>query len=271
VLSEFAVRADERAEGIRWSLRRDFGGVRVVVIDSRSRRVLEPGGRRMTDEAEWRWVTESVTGDWEHLVLATSLPLLLPRGIHALEAWNEAVCDGAWGSLAARAGERLRRAVDLEHWAAFGGSFADFERLLTGLAGGAHGAPPASVTVISGDVHNNYMAPADLTAVDPGARSVVCQVVCSPFHHVLSRKLRRLYRLATSRAGEFGGVAVARLAGVRGPRIRWRLTHGPWFANMLCTLEYDGRGASVRFDRAVPGEDGTPVLEPAATILITKR
>ncbi len=55
----------------------------------------------MVGEAEWRWVTESVSGDWEHVVLATSLPVLLPPGIHALEAWNGAGaglrgCKG-WG------------------------------------------------------------------------------------------------------------------------------------------------------------------------------
>src|SRR3984893_15777455 len=136
VLSDLAVRADQRAEGIQWSFRRTFGGVRVVVIDSRSGRVLENGQRLMVGEAEWQWVTESVSGDWDHVVLATSLPLLLPHGIHALEAWNEAVCDGAWGKRFARTGERLRRAVDLEHWAAFGKSFGPFERLLAGLATG---------------------------------------------------------------------------------------------------------------------------------------
>ena len=57
----------------------------------------------MVGEAEWQWVTESVAGDWNHVVLATSLPLLLPHGIHDLEAWNEAVCGGAWGQRSPRA------------------------------------------------------------------------------------------------------------------------------------------------------------------------
>jgi hypothetical protein len=95
VLGDFAVRADQRAEGIHWSFRRSLPGVRVVVIDSRSGRVLEDGTRLVVGEAEWQWVTESVSGDWNHVVLATSLPLLLPQGIHDLEAWNEAVCSGA--------------------------------------------------------------------------------------------------------------------------------------------------------------------------------
>ncbi len=261
VLSDFALRADQTTAGIQWSFRRSFGRVRVVVIDSRGGRVLEEGKRRMVNEAEWQWVTESVSGDWDHVVLATSLPLLLPRGIHALEAWNEAVCGGAWGKRFARIGERMRRAADLEHWAAFGTSFAEFERLLTGLAAGAHGQPPASITVISGDIHHSYLAAVDFPAgTDP--RSAVYQAVCSPIHNTLPRSFRRGQRLATSRAGEVIGSTLARLAGVTKPQIRWRITHGPWFANMLSSLEFDGRKARIRFGRTAPDVAGPPRLQP---------
>ena len=261
VLADLALRADRGAGGVRWSVRRDFGGVRVVVIDSRSRRVVrDDRARRMVDEAEWEWVTESVSGDRDHLVLASSLPLLLPHGIHDLESWNEAVCAGAWGSRAARAGERLRQAVDLEHWAAFGKSFAEFEGLLTGLATGAYGSPPASVTVIGGDVHHSYLAPVEFPP-GIGARSAVHQAVCSPVHNVLPSGLRRGHRLATSRAGELAAAVLARLAGARKPRIRWRVTEGPWFTNMLSALEFSGRAARVRFDRAVPDAAGDPSLQ----------
>ena len=114
MLADLAHRADQRAPGIRWSFARTFsttgGKVRVVMLDSRSRRVVD-GTRLMADEAEWQWLTESVTGDWEHVVIATSVPPLLPRGIHTLEAWTERICGGAWGRRAARFGERLRRGV----------------------------------------------------------------------------------------------------------------------------------------------------------------
>src|SRR6266700_2336737 len=43
VLRDVAHRADEHAAGIRWSFSRTFGTVRVVMIDSRSRRVVESG------------------------------------------------------------------------------------------------------------------------------------------------------------------------------------------------------------------------------------
>jgi hypothetical protein len=42
-------------------------------------------------------------GGVDHLLIGTSLPLLLGRACTTLEAWNEAVCDGAWGRLAAKA------------------------------------------------------------------------------------------------------------------------------------------------------------------------
>jgi PhoD-like phosphatase len=260
VLSDFAARADHGAEGVQWSFRRSFGRVRVVVIDSRAGRVVEDGKRLMVNEAEWRWVTESVSGDWDHVVLATSLPLLLPRGIHALEAWNEAVCGGAWGKRFARAGERVRCAADLEHWAAFGKSFTEFGRLLTGLATGAHGQPPASVTVVSGDVHHSYLAAVDFPA-GTESRSAVYQAVCSPIHNVLPRSFQRGQKLATSRAGELAGTALARLAGVSKPVIRWRITHGPWFCNMLSALEFDGRKARIEFESATPDGAGIPRLQ----------
>jgi hypothetical protein len=261
-LRELARRSDARAAGVRWSFRRTFGRVRVVVVDSRSRRVVDEGKRLMADEEEWQWVTESVAGDWDHLVLATSVPPVLPRGIHALEAWSEAVTGGAWGKRCARFGERLRRAFDLEHWPAFGASFAGLERLLTELAAGAHGPPPASVTIISGDVHHSYLAAVGLPA-SAGSRTAVHEAVCSPFHQTMPPMMQRAQRLASTRLGGLIGAAVARLAGAVPPAIRWRITQGPWFENMLATLEYDGRAARVRFDRTTGGGPGAPRLTPA--------
>ena len=168
------------------------------------------------------------------------LPLLLPRGIHGVEAWNEAVCDGAWGQRLARTGERLRQAVDLEHWAAFGQSFENFERLLTGLARD-YGRPPASVTVISGDVHNSYLAPALL----PGgaSRSAIWQASCSPVHNVLPRHFRR-------------GVPVCRVGGRRSARApRWRGSRGAQAAHPVADQPWSvvRQHARRRSNRRTPG------------------
>jgi hypothetical protein len=72
---------------------------------------------------------------------------------------------------------------------------------------------------------------------------------------------RRGQRLLTSRAGELVASTFARLAGVSKPQIRWRITRGPWFHNMLSALEFDGPGARIRLARSTPGTDGTPRLE----------
>jgi hypothetical protein len=251
--------------------------VRVVVIDSRSRRVVDDDRHRlMVDEAEWEWVRQSGAGDFEHLVLATSVPLLLPLGIHYLEAWNEALCAGAWGSLLRPAAERLRQVVDLEHWAAFGASFSAFETLLGDLAGGSGGgSAPASVTVVSGDIHHNYLAAVELPNKSRPDGTVVYQAVSSPMHNVMPDRLRLAHRLVTSRLGTLATTAAARLAGVRGPRARWRITDGPWFANMIAELSYDGPRARIRFDRTVPEASGPsdaagPAgLEPACEAVLT--
>ena len=268
ILDDLALRADRREPGIRWSIRRDFGGVRVVLIDSRSRRVVDDEThRRMVDPGEWAWVRESVTGDFGHLVLATSVPLLLPPGIHAIEAWSEAVCAGAWGRPFARFAEWLRRDVDLEHWPAFGASFAEFAALLADLAAGAYDPPPATVTVISGDVHHSYLSPVDLTSVpgdrgQAGAGTAVWHAVCSPVRNFMSPRLRRLYSLASSGSGTFAATTAARLAGAPVPAIRCRVTAGPWFANMIATLDFDDDQARIRFDRTTPSPSGPAHLTP---------
>jgi hypothetical protein len=269
VLREFALRAEAQDHSVRWSVRRDFGRVRVVVVDSRSRRVLEDDRHRlMVDPAEWDWVIKSSTGDFDHLVLATSLPLLLPHGIDSLEAWNEAVCAGAWGKRLRPAGERLRQALDLEHWAAFQASFRAFEKLLTRLASAAAGHPPASITVVSGDIHHSYLAAADLPDAALSGTAVY-QAVCSPFHNILSSRLRLGLRLVASRFGRIMTTAAARLAGVHARTIRWRVTDGPWLTNMVAELCYDGLHARIRFDRALTDPSGTPCLEAACETDLT--
>ena len=75
--------------------------------------------RAIVDEEEWEWIVEQASGDFDHLLIATTVPFLLSPGLDRLEAWSERVCDGAWGRLAARRGEKLRRAVDFDHWASF--------------------------------------------------------------------------------------------------------------------------------------------------------
>jgi hypothetical protein len=207
----------------------------------------------MVDDDEWEWICQRLTGGHDHLVIATSLPLLLGHGMHFLEAWNEAVCAGAWGGAAARAGEKLRRALDLEHWAAFGESFERLTTRLREVGAGLHGPPPASITVLSGDVHHAYLSEVAFRR-DAGVRSAVWQAVCSPFRNPLDARERRVIRFGASRTGHVLGRAVARAAGVGDPDLRWRMVEGPFFDNQVATLDVHGRRARLLVERTRPGD-----------------
>jgi hypothetical protein len=259
ILREYALRCDREVEGARWSYCRDIASSRIVMIDSRAGRVLTPGGRSMVDAGEWQWISEHAHGDFEHLLIGTSLPLIMAPAMHYLEAWNEAVCDGAWGGFAARLGEKLRQGADLEHWAAFNDSFTAMCELLREVGAGRRGAAPESIVVLSGDVHHAYLAEVAFPK-GSGVRSHVWQATCSPFRNPLSRHERLGVNFGFSRAGALIGRALAHAAGVEPAPVRWRFQDGdPRFDNQVGTIELDGPGAWARLERAVPsGRDHEP-------------
>ncbi|WP_261575331.1 DUF7800 domain-containing protein [Frankia gtarii] len=264
--------ADERA--VRWSFRWDLGRTRLVVIDSRAARVVAADGTRaMVDAAEWAWVRDQTdhTGEVDHLLLGTSVPYLLSPLIHNVEAANEQVAAGRWGRRAAAAAERLRQALDLEHWAAFGASFDAMTDLLRAVSAGERGPAPASVVVLSGDVHHAYLARADLSRVGPGNPGVpVWQAVCSPFRNPLGPWVRRVDALSRRAPAAAVSGALARLAGVPRRAIRWRVTDGPWFDSQLAMLELAGRTARLTLSKTEP--DGTPGgLTPVLVTDLTPR
>jgi hypothetical protein len=264
VLREFAYKADREAEGSRWSFYRDFGKVRLIVADSRAGRVVKEGQRSMLDPAEWAWIEDKATGDFDHLLLGTSLPFLLSPGLHHFEAWNEAVCRGAWGSLAAKLGEIVRQILDLEHWGAFHDSFNDLAALLRSIGAGERstGRPPASITVLSGDVHHGYLAEVSF-GDGAGVESPVYQSVSSPLRNPLGLPERLAMQAGWSRTGGRIGRTLARLAGVEEPDIHWRLTHEePWFENHISTLELRGREAYLKVEKTTPEDIEEPRLYP---------
>jgi len=258
-LFEWARRIGVEGEGTRWSFCRDFGRARVVFIDSRAGRVIEEDRRRMVSDDEWEWVVEHTRGDFDHLLIATTVPFLLSDGFHHLEAWNERVCDGAHGRWPARAGERLRRAVDFDHWGSFGESFALLRDLLDDLSAGRHGAAPASIVLLSGDVHHAYLCEVDFPGA--GSRSPVYQAVCSPYRNPLDSRERAVVRAGFRRP--FGWIArgLARLARAPAPGIRWHLRDGPYFDNQVAALALDGREATMRLEKTVPGERDEHTLD----------
>lgn len=257
-LRAFATKVSHDAAGSRWSYSRGLGRSRVVVIDSRAGRVLENRRRSMLDAAEWEWLERQLTGGVDHLLIATSLPLLLSPGLHHLEAWNEAVCAGAWGQRLAAVGEQVRQRLDLEHWAAFERSFTRLVELIRAVAAGERGPAPASIGVLSGDVHHGYLAEV-VFADTSSAQSTVYQAVCSPFRHPLAGHERAAVRAAMSRPATAVAHAMARAAGVRDPAVHWRPSH-PTFDNQVATLALSGRHARLTIERS-GGEWRDPTLE----------
>jgi hypothetical protein len=228
-------------------------------LDSRAGRVLDEERREMLSEDEWAWVEDCLTGDFDHLLIATTLPLLLSHGLHHLEAWNEAVCDGAWGRTAARLGEKIRQAIDLEHWSAFHGSFIRLTDLLHEVASGGRGPAPASVIVLSGDVHHAYLAEASFPGRAP-IQSAVVQAVCSPIRNPLDRPERRALRAALSRSAATVARLLARSAGVRPANVHWEFAGRPTFDNQVATLHLTGRRAHLTIEKTRPEDWATPRL-----------
>jgi PhoD-like phosphatase len=254
-LRERARRWDEDRASSRWTYYRDFGRSRLLVLDSRAARIVVENRRQMMAKAEWDWIVEHGHGSFDHLVVATSLPVFLPPGIHHLEAWNESICDGAWGALVQRLGEWLRRAVDLEHWAAYQLSFRRLVDLLCSVSRGLGGDPPASITILSGDVHTTYIADVDLGGAC--GSSHVRQVVCSPFRNPLELRDRRVVKTTGSRGAAKLFERLARLAGVEPVDVSWKLATPRSFQNSIGQLELEGRAATVTLFQSgsYPGSD----------------
>jgi hypothetical protein len=201
----------------------------------------------MVDDDEWAWIEREARRETEHLLIGTSLPFLLPRGIDALERWDERACAGAWGRLGARLAEKARQGLDLEHWAAFGSSWQKLMRLAEEVA------ERATVVVLSGDVHYSYLAQVE------GRR--IYQATCSPLRNPLRRAMRLLGRISVSPVADALGAGLRRLAAVPDPRPPWRLLRGPWFDNVIATLELEGPHVRLKMEKTVPERGEEPALE----------
>jgi hypothetical protein len=263
-LDELADRADKHPDSYRWSYSHDLGSTRLIVIDSRAARILEPDRRSMLDPLEMQWLDEHLRGGFDHLLIGTSLPFLLSPGLHSLEAWSEAVSEGAWGKSAAKFGEKIRQGADFEHWAAFQQGFQDVAALVLEVAEGKRGDPPATVTFLSGDVHHSYLAEVEREA--GGSR--ILQAVCSPIRNPLPRAIRYVMAfLAYGLAAPMGRLASR--AKVPDPPFNWHNLRGPWFDNSLATLEITGRSMRMRWEKGVIKRgDADPTVEVVSEIEI---
>ena len=234
--------------GAQWSFTRDLGDVRIVMVDSRNGRCLANGEREMLDADEWAWLEEQARADVRHLLVATSVPFLLPPGLHAYEAWITALCAGAWGSRLVPWAERIRRGFQFTKWASFPRSFLRLGRLLREVA--TSESAPATVLVLSGDVHYSYIA----RVISEGAP--IYQLVASPLCYDLERTIQGGFRAGISPLGARIGRGLARLARQSPKELEWNLTTGPWFRNLIATVEFVGEEATARLEQTEVGEPG---------------
>jgi hypothetical protein len=260
----FAEEADNEVDGTkgaRWSYRRDFGRTRLLVIDTRAGRILAGGARSMIDEDEFAWVEDNAHGDFDHLLIGSSLPWLLPPSLSHLQSINERACRRpGWRG---RFAEWIRQKGDLEHWAAFPASFDRLTRMIASI--GRAGNAPATIAVLSGDVHHAYIARA--TFPEP-VTSAVYQITCSPVHNTVPWYMRWVFHAGwwtpPSRAARW----LARRAGVPAVPVDWTKISGPHLGNAIATIELSGRAAVVTIEQSTemlePASGSSSMLEPAS-------
>jgi hypothetical protein len=248
----------------------------LVVVDSRAARVLEPQDRSILDPDEMAWLDDQLQGGFEHVLVGTSLPFLLGPGLHHVEAFGEGLASGAWGRPGSWVGERLRRALDLEHWAAFQQGFRDVAGLVLEVASGARGPAPRTVTFLSGDVHHSYVSSAwpDPAVTDVTIEGQILQATCSPIRNPLPGFMERVTGWATRR--RVGGVVrrLAKAAKVPLSPLAWRVDRGPWYDNNLAVLEVqDDGGMTMRWLAGdVTGRaPDDPVLREVAEVRVPLR
>lgn len=267
-LDRFAERADQEPESYRWSFCRDFGDTRLLVVDSRCARDLAPDNRALLDEEELSWLDGRMRGGFRHLLVATSLPFLLPMGLHHVESWSEALSQGAWGKRAGRIGEALRQKADLEHWAAFQNSFRKVAAMVSEVADGKRGEAPAIIAFLSGDVHFSYVS-----EVERSSGSRIVQAVCSPIRNPLPRLTRFFTAIMSYGLAAPVGALVARSARVPDPPFRWSGVKGPWFDNNLAHLEVTPKGLKLgwRTGFVDGGDPQRPKLKEVAALTVAPR
>ncbi|HEX7291209.1 MAG TPA: alkaline phosphatase D family protein [Conexibacter sp.] len=254
----------------RWSFARRLGEDRLVVVDSRAGRDVTPGRREIVGAEEWDWIAEQARKPTRHLLLASSVPFLLAPGLHHAQAADEALADGARGELLAALAERVRRLAVMDQWASFQRSFRRLVELLDDVAHGRAGEPPASIVLLSGDVHHCYLAEAGFPAsADRQPRTPIWQVVCSALRKELRPHERWVIGCGHSTAAARLTRRLARAVGVPGVALGWRVVERPAYANQIATLTLDDDRAHVVVEAVVDGSWHDPRLQTAFARTLT--
>lgn len=128
-------------------------------------------------------------------------------------------------------------------------SFLRLSNLIDDAAAPKNG--PATVSVLSGDVHHSYAARADFGGTAAGR---VHQLVCSPVHNYVPTYVKPAFKLGWSPRMARISRRWARRHGSAALPVSWRNLSGPLFGNTIATLQARGRSADVIFEQ--PRDDG---------------
>jgi hypothetical protein len=164
--------------------------------------------------------------------------------------------------------EKIRQAADLEHWPAFVKSFLRLTTMIRHAA--THPAGPATVSVLSGDVHHSYAARATLDGVGDDAAPVY-QLVCSPVHNYVPGYVKPAFKIGWSNRMAPVLRRWAKRHGAPDLTVSWDNSAGPLFGNTIATLAISGRDAEVLFEQPT-GDDGiaevarVPLGQPRAAV-----
>ena len=214
-------------------------------------RILADDKRQMVSDEEFEWIERNSEGDFDHLLIGSSLPWLMPHALSHLQSLNEVGArKPGWQGKAA---EAIRQAADLEHWPAFRASFDRLSRMIEKAANNGS----ATICVLSGDVHHSYVAEAEFPTP---TKATVAQLVCSPVHNEPPKVFEPAFRLSWSRPAAWVFRRLATAAGVPEDLMRWRKTSGPHFGNSVALLDFDGRRARYRLFSAAGGETASVSL-----------
>jgi hypothetical protein len=203
----------------------------------------------MVDDDEWAWVREQAMGECDHLLLATSVPVLLPGGCTSSRCGTRRCATVRGGRRFAGVGERIRRAIDLEDWPAFRRSFDRFVELLRDVATPDR---PDGVTATVDDLdpvrrralHLRRRGSLRPDPTRPAPASSVHQLVCSPMRNALVHRERAVIRAAVSTPGRWHSVrSCAGAARAPRPALRWDRTPPILFNNAMALLEISGQHA----------------------------
>ena len=232
------------------------------MIDSRCGRVLQEGHRQMVGDAEFSWIeAQTEDRDFDHLLVGTSVPWLLPRALHDIEAADEQLTAGVRGRLIARLAERVRRAVDLEHWAAFNDSFERLARLFgrigrAGPDGACTGHDLRAVGRRPPHLHQRDGLPGS-----DGRQDLPADLLADAQQHPAADAARVLAGVEAVR--QPADRQVSRFGRVPAASIDWRTTAGPYFGNYLAMLRFDGRTATFGLEKSA--FDGPVTAPPRST------